>query len=65
MDKNKAVVSRYTCSVRYVDKRGHTGYRTVVVTADMDLAAMKMAENNVKMQVPDAVETVCVTCRRS
>lgn len=55
MDKNKTTVTRYTCSVRYVDKRGHTGYRTVVVTADMDLAAMKMAEGNVKMQIPDAV----------
>ena len=65
MDKNKTTVTRYTCSVRYVDKRGHTGYRTVVVTADMDLAAMKMAEGNVKMQIPEADEIVCVTCRRS
>lgn len=65
MDKNKATVTRYTCSVRYVNKRGNTGYRTVVVTADMDLAVIKMAEGMVKMQVPDAVEIVCVTCRRS
>ena len=65
MDKTKGSVTRYTCSVRYVNKRGNTGYRTVVVTADMDISAMKMAEGMVKMQVPDAVEIVCVSCRRS
>lgn len=58
-------VNRYTCTVKYVNKRGNNGFRTVTVMADMDLAAMKMAEGNVRLQVPDAVEVVCVSCRRA
>jgi hypothetical protein len=67
MDKTKSLgsVTRYVCVVRYVDKRGHTGFSHVTLTADMDLAAMKLAEGRVRLQVPDAVEIVCVDCRRS
>lgn len=37
MDKVKTSVTRFICSVCYVNKRGNTGYRTVVVVADIDL----------------------------
>jgi hypothetical protein len=42
------------------DKNGNEKYATVTVTADMDLAAMKLAENQALAQTPSCVSASCI-----
>jgi hypothetical protein len=42
------------------DKNGNEKYATVTVTADMDLAAMKLAENKALTQTPSCVSASCI-----
>ena len=54
---------RYTCTVKLFRKDGTQGYMTISVIADMDLAAMRMAEGMARSQ-PNLQSVVCTKCVR-
>lgn len=58
-------MARYRCTVKMKDKNGNEKYATVTVTADMDLAAMKLAENKALTQTPSCVSASCIKMIRS
>ena len=53
-------MARYRCTVKMKDKNGNEKYATVTVTADMDLAAMKLAANMALAQTPSCVSAACI-----
>ena len=53
-------MARYLCTVKMRTKTGGEKYATVTVTADMDLAAMRLAESQALAQTPYCVSASCI-----